>query len=612
MKGARALVVGIGLMFLVALLVPLAIGENDSIHVVLTVDDLEYRAEQTVTVTVNVYDKGQLIDVPGAPADNITLTVRQLGIPGNPWTDLDLNHDSTGVYHATLTITEEYRLQFLCEVDVGNDHDEDDFDLYITETEFSVDVNFDGQEMIVAHPGDAVTATIEVRYGSTLVDVSGFDILTITDPEDNEVTLAHTWISTGIYQTTYTIPSITRSGNYEITASPVDVWQEDSADIQVNVLDVWYHKLSAYGETVSFEVCVADLDGQPVNGASVLVQRGGQLPVTGTTNDTGRTLMSFINVGGSVWVDGYVLSGGFNQSIEGVIYNPQPDSAHHSGLDIIWNGNDYLFSPGESVTIPYTAFYDEELLNGQVIYYYITARGTDYDLYRLMQGGHIDAPYDVVATGSVTTSVIGQFSISFTVPTSQCLLNVMFEVPIDRTEFPGQEYDHDDSLHYENPTGNWWNDLPNFYVIGGDLENDNEVRISGGSFRPGREATVGVSMPVTADDSVTTLWGIGEFTVDDLDNDEFDPEWMSWTPGGYIITLSETSPGEYEGSFMVPSFIEDQDTVTIMAGYMEGDTGIPHYSVKHANIAGGGNTMLIIGILVVLAVVVLVVYIIKK
>jgi hypothetical protein len=190
MKGANALIVGMGLMFLVALLVPLAIGENDSLHVVLTVDDLEYRAEQTVTVTVNVYDKGQLIDVPGAPANNITLTVRQWGLPGHPWTYLTLTHDSTGVYHATVTITEEYRLQFHCEVEVGNDYEEDEFDFYISETEFSVDVNFDGQEMIVAHPGDAVTATIEVRYGSTLVDVSGFDVLTITDPEDNEVALS--------------------------------------------------------------------------------------------------------------------------------------------------------------------------------------------------------------------------------------------------------------------------------------------------------------------------------------------------------------------------------------------------------------------------------------
>jgi hypothetical protein len=605
-----------GLMFLVALLVPLAIGENDSLHVVLTVDDLDYRAEQTVTVKVNVYDKGQLIDVPGAPANNITLTVRQWGLPGHPWTYLTLTHDSTGAYHSTLTITEEYRLQFRCEVEVGNDYEEDEFDFYISDTEFSVDVNFDGQEMIVAHPGDVVTATIEVRYGSTLVDVSGFDELTITDPEDNEVSLSSEWVNTGIYQTTYTIPSVIRSGAYEITASPEDVWHEDSATIQVNVLDVWYHKLSSYGETVSFEVCVANLDGQPVNEAFVLVQRGHSTPVTGTTNESGRINMQFINVHGSVWVDGFVRSGSLNQSIAGVIYNPQPESAHHSGLDIIWNGNEKLFSPGETVTIPYTAFFDEELLSGQVIYYYVTARGTNYDLYGLMndgymQSGHIAAPYDVVATGSATTN-IGQFSISFTVPTTQCLLNIRFEVPIDRTEFPGQDYDHDDNLNYENPAGNHWDDLPNFYVIGGDLGSDNTVRISGGSFKPGRVASVGVTMPVTADDSVMSIWGIGEFNFDDLGNDEYDPEWMSWVPGGALLPLSETSPGEYEGNFVVPSFIENQDTVTIITGYMDGDTGIPHYSVKHAGIAGSGNTLLIIGIVVILVVVVLVVYLIKK
>jgi hypothetical protein len=190
---------------------------------------------------------------------------------------------------------------------------------------------------------------------------------------------------------------------------------------------------------------------------------------------------------------------------------------------------------------------------------------------------------------------------------------IAFEVPIDRSEFPPHyDYDMDDFLRYEDPSNNWWYDLPSFFVIGGNVEDDSSVRISGGTFKPGRESTVGVSMPATTEDSVVALWSVGEFSVDDINSNTFDPEWMSWTPGGYIITLREATTGEYEGAFTVPSFIDDQDTVTIMAGYMDGATGIPHYSVKNAGLAGGISMMMIIGIVIAIVIVVLVIILIKK
>ena len=147
-------------------------------------------------------------------------------------------------------------------------------------------------------------------------------------------------------------------------------------------------------------------------------------------------------------------------------------------------------------------------------------------------------------------------------------------------------------------------------MISGDLAEDANVRIGGGSFTPGEEATVTVSMPGTYADATSAFWGVGEFTFDEMSSDSFDPEWMSWTPGGNIIALSETEPGEFEGSFVVPEFV-DGEQVTIMAGYMDA-AGIPHYFVKTANRDSGGiSMMLIIGIIAIIGIVAVAIIIIK-
>ncbi len=624
MKGANALVVSMIMIMLVAAFVPLAVGEDDSLHVVMTVEDREYSVGNNIVVELRVYDKGALVNADG---DNDTVEVTMTrNWHWNDYIEMDLTNIATGIYQGTYTIgshdadEDDDNLYFYYHVVRGDPPNQDEEEIThhnhavhigIAEQEFTVDVSFDGQSGIVAHPGDTVTATIRARLGLAYVGDSAIDGIMIEDPDGNTQNLTATFITTGVCRVAYTIPATLKSGIYKLIANPsIAGHAEGSADIIVNVLDVWYHKLSSTGETVSFEVCVADLEGQPVNGANVLIRRGGDT-LTGTTNDTGKALMTLTNVVDYAGITGHVLSGGYNQSIDGAVFNPRLDEPGHN-LDIIWNGNDYTFEAGQSVSIPYTAFMDEVPMNGQAIHYYVTAQGTDYGISPIMEisdGGHVDAPYTVVSAGTATTSTIGQFTISFIAPTTQSYLSVRFEVP---RETNSNAYDRNDGLHYE-VWGDGWNEGEgmSFYVTQGNMNDDPDVKVSADKFKPGQENSVKVTMGVGSFDEVTALWGVGEY---DMENPEvMDPEWFCWVFGGNVISLSESAEGEYTGTYTVPGFLDNEDTITIFGGYMDDNTGFPHYNSKEiARDTGGISTLIIIGIIVVLVVVVLVIYLIKR
>ena len=123
-------------------------------------------------------------------------------------------------------------------------------------------------------------------------------------------------------------------------------------------------------------------------------------------------------------------------------------------------------------------------------------------------------------------------------------------------------------------------------------------------------AEVTISMPVVNEDWTGIIWGPGEFNADDMMRADFNPEWASWTPGGNIVYMGETEDGEFEGTFTVPAFI-DVDSVSILSGYTDVDTGLPHYSVRTAGRAGGIDMMLLLGIVALIVIVVVVVVVIK-
>ena len=266
-----------------------------------------------------------------------------------------------------------------------------------------------------------------------------------------------------------------------------------------------------------------------------------------------------------------------------------------------------MFEVGRDISIPYGAYDGTVPVGDKTVYYYVEAVGTDFTMYSDNYGDHVESAREVVATGSVTTSPTGLFNLDFEAPDNQCALEIRFEVALPHGDFPNEEYDHDNSRYYDSWPENDWNTHGFvFYAYEGDLDGSGDVSISGGSFKPGSSGTVTVSMDSVTGNRIMAFWGVGEATIEDADS--YDPEWLSWNPGGNIVMLQAIEGEKLEGSFHVPEFIEDQD-VTVSIGYIDAD-GIPHFDSKTVSSGGLSNTLwLIIFIIIAVVAAVVVVYI---
>jgi hypothetical protein len=273
MMGNKFIIMGMGLILMASILSPLAMGENDSLHVILTVEDRNYSVGDIIDINLNVYNLGVLTDV--ASPQDIYLGVSKQNTLQNPH-NLSLSNEGTGIYKSSYVITDASSLFFFYNVTLGNDHEAtplyEGMMVMIYSIQKNVDVNIAGQEAVSARGGDIITATIITKIGTVLMPISGFTQLYVETPDGQrqEYTTYDT-LEDGIYEIDFIVPAVSVSGEYEVVAQPMDMNSQDTATIYVNVLDVWYHKLSSSGNRVSFEVCVADLQGVPIEGANFLI-----------------------------------------------------------------------------------------------------------------------------------------------------------------------------------------------------------------------------------------------------------------------------------------------------------------------------------------------------
>lgn len=617
MMGNKFVIMGLGFLLTVGMLSPLAMGENDSLYVILTVEDRNYSVGDTISIQMRIYNQGALTNV--ASISDITMKVSTHHNFNNPM-NLTLTSQSTGVYTTTYTIKaadNNQNLYFFYEVTLSNDHEKtidhnDALVIPVYSIQDTVDISFDGQEMVPARPGDMLSATILTRTGTVPIPVTGFTQLYVETPDGVWQNLSYTTQQDGIYTVEFTVPQVSISGAYEIVAQPMGMGDHDSVLIYVNVLDVWCHKISTAGTTASFEVCVADLLGLPVEGANFVIQRG-EWPndlFFGITNASGKAMVSVLDVEGTVGFSGWVLAGGLNQTISGAVTNPVAEQPDHNGFDIMYEGVETGFEPGTEATLSYGAYNSRLPAASTAINYYVTAGGQNFDMF-IGSANNLEEIREVLITGQATTNAQGKFSITFDVPETQCAIHVRLEVPLDPADFPAVEaHDLDDIKYYDVwPQNNWDTEGFVFYAYEGNLDGDGEVGISGGSFKPGKAGTVSVDLSAGTGDPVMAMWGIGEGTLETIDTTN--PAWTNWVPAGYVMRLSQTESGKYEGTFMVPEFIEDQD-VTIISGYMDSADGTPHFDSKTVSPGGGLPWLWIIIVIIVIIVVIVVIVVVKE
>ncbi|MCI0478917.1 hypothetical protein L0Y59_00015, partial [Candidatus Uhrbacteria bacterium] len=579
----------------------------------IAAEDVRYRVGDVVDVYVYVYDKGVLVNVPGAENGNVSIVKSTSHNLNQNIEDLPVEAIGAGTYKASYVIpANEYTLYFFYEVTRGDDHEEvtdaDDalrIDVYTLSN--VADVTFYGQDGISAYPGETVTATVSVTRDGNPYSISGFDRLVLRSPDGDDTNISdYTEISDGRYEVKVSVPQTKMSGDYVLIADPRDASQ-DTATIRVKVLDVWYHDIDLVGTTASFEVGVADSLGQPVDDADIALFRWGQLIAEGSTNESGLELFSLTGVGDTQYLTGYVVSGLLNQSIGGQVFNTERTPAAH-GFDIIYEGDAIFYGVSQEITRQYTAYYDGVPLDSD-IYYYVTAEGLNFGLGEDVGPAHVDGTAQAVAAGAADSDALGKFSIAFDTPGTQSLLLFDFESAFANPQ--GNDFDRDDNRVYETWPENQWDGDPGHYAyaVQGELDGAEDVNADSGDYKLGEPTEVKLELPddfTAFEDGIGAFWVVGEADPASLNGpDAFaELEWVSWTPGGTDVYIAPSEDGGgYVGKYVVPAFIGDDTKITFVAGYVDSSAGTPHFNSDVVSAARGGVSLfLIFGVVAVIVI----------
>jgi hypothetical protein len=296
---------------------------------------------------------------------------------------------------------------------------------FIYEEHLELDIHFTHQSTAYLWPGDSVRATLITKYRGEAVDVDEFTYLRLVDSQETITELESYRKSEGVYQVVLTMDEITENMEYSLEARALyaNAHATARADIVVNVLTVWYRLETHAGNTATFTMGVADKFGKVVPNAKINIEHPQNL--RHTTDENGLALVSLIGIYNGVTVRGVVESEDLTQSFQGRVqweeeYEIQAPS--HSGFDVVYDGEDYIYSSGSKVTRNYRAYNSSIPLSSSDIYYYITLQDSDlifgYDEYAPDGWDHTQTSR-VIKTGVVTTSNLGEFSVAFTAPQAQ-------------------------------------------------------------------------------------------------------------------------------------------------------------------------------------------------
>lgn len=605
-KRMGAFLIGILLLAGLFLTAP-AYGEMDSLVVVMTTDKTSYVPGDEITIEIRVYENTVLAD-----ADYVNLTRMYT------WTDINTTHVSTGLYTATYTSGDhDHSAHFEVDVTKGTDHETGELYIRFADDDLFIDITYNDQSMAYASPGDTVTATIKTTYRGGLVDVDEFTELRLLHPDDNRTNLTETRVGVGTYEVDITIPDTNTSTEHilEVEAEYAGDHEYTESIITVNLFTVWYHEEERTGNTVTFKLGVADMTGASIQGANIVLTDPDDK--TGTTGADGTALFTLTDLWGTELVEGYATYEGKNQSFRGVI-TIEHDGPQDHELDIIYQGGEELYTTGQSISRSYKAYNDTEPLSNKEIFYYVAMapQNTAFTI-STPHNGIVHGNMHQIKAGTVTTGQLGDFTVSFTLPSYTGIVSVYFEgamplnPPHNVHNNPGhRQYDLDDDMVYEEI-------LDEFMVYKGEFEDSPAVDISaeplvvGGSAEMSVEATIGDGMIFAA---LIPGGAPGDDFVD------HEAPWDCWVDGGDRIMLEETSPGMYTGDVVIPGFM-DEDEYTIVAGYAD-ESGAMYFDQvaleegEGTGILGGSEEsdlmLLILILVVIIAVLILVIGLMKK
>ena len=531
-------------------LMPNASSEQDSMRVFLFLEDKFYYVDgDTINITACVFDKGAYSD----PTDiSLSLVGTTKDVPLTKVTG------ATGKYEGTYTINQSdapfNEIVFLLNASISPHNYETEMkNIFISEevpaVGFDIEIDIDSEDRNI-QPGETADITVICDDAGTRVNADSLDIFI----EEQEQTYENP--QTGTYTLSYTIPA-SQSDNDIVSVLAYGIYNTQevykSSSLYVNFYNVWVHMKDIDTTSAEFDVYVADLKGVPVAGAFVSITSPSS--VQNSTDSSGRAFFSitypdadFIFMSGDVSAD--VKKQTFQQSFAtGGFTGTTGYPTNENKFDVFYFGGEETVTPGGTFQRDYIAFNNTEPWVASKVYYYAVMRPFPISFKGL-----------VVSQGERTTNSSGVFSLSFSVPNEEGVLEVHFEAPTDPSTGSNDNWQYKEHI----------DPITSVTQYGG-ASLDSTIQISVGDFK------LGTGTEITAQKS-----GASGFTaeisweIDDID-------WY-WVAGENIMYLSGDGDS-FAGTIYTPAFLPENANVTFFAK-LEDDEGNRYLNLVSAKPTG--------------------------
>jgi hypothetical protein len=563
---------------------PLAAADDDSLKVVLIVEEKQYAAGSAGKLTVHVFDKAKPVDADNAP------TV-QIGF--YPTRQISVSRTATGVYEGTFTlqssdISSGYA-RIAATATSGKSGTSDTtyneasgsamvYTGSTAPTGLSVETHITAVSSPVVKPGTKVTVQTKVTHNRTAVVPSQMTLkLSYDDPSgsSHDETLTATNPAVGTYECIYTVPELAYDTDlgFEATAEYNQVPASDTTSVGLDFFQVIYHNVSKKVNEAVFDLYVADLSGKPVGGATISMtyypddsyskRRSVDAGVTASSGKA-RATLTCDNGTRELTVSGYANATGKSQSFSGTIIISQgPKSAPSpSGDDFeaVYVGENMVYEAGQTVSREYVLFNDSKLWTNKEVYCYILSADVSLETFSMYLTS-VDAR-------TLTTDSNGGLKLSVPTPSGkETYYSIYFVSATGVHPKPGGYYgsDHDSvdgSLYSE--------DSDSFMTRKGAV--GSTLKVSVGVLKLGSPTEVKTDAASDDPPLAMTGWVPGE--VKDLYQDiGTDRNWNAWSQSAVYMTKKGST---YTGSVTVPSFMPSDEKYTVIV-VKEGGTMLTDY-----------------------------------
>ena len=621
MKVAPAI---IAITFLVTGLLPFAGADDDSLKVVVLIEDKSYAVGTTGKVTVHVFDKGVHADADGPPVVTIGYY---------PSRTINVTKTSTGIYEGSFTIQAGDPLGSTARIAAtatlgkanqsDNSYNEDsDTVMLLLKGYASAGLVVDCHLLSLAggaiKPGAAVTVEALVTYNGTPVSPSSFKLTVSYSNQtggDVEATLNATSSSTGVYRATYTLPDLSYNADLDFQAQAQYQSDErsDSMSISLDFFNVIYHYASKTSTSITFDLYVADTGGKAVKGAAIVLRywqdsNGSSYksmdPLTTDSGGRVRPTFSFSEGARVLHVEGTANASGRSQEFSGTIRLAADEASvpKPSGnrFQVIFAGRDEAYTSGSTINRDYYAFNDSKAWAGKTVYCYIV-----FNTYSLSAPNVSPAS---VEARNITTDAAGKFSLSVRTPAGKdSVVEVHFESATGIHPKPGGYLSDHDSLDGQfYSTGS--DDFMTSITMPGEV-----VSVSVKELKVGAPSQIEASARSADPPLAMAAWGIGE--VKSLQDPSLNTgNWAIWNE---VPSMLSRSGSRYTGTISIPSFMPKDTKYTVIV-LLQGNDPIPAYGMTTLRPGEGTDTgafpwlYVIIVLVVIIVVVVAVVVFLKR